>query len=86
MSWGINNMTMPYVIQIAPPARRQIIELETKHQKIVIKVIEALMVNPRPPGVNRVEGMTGLYCQVIEAYRIIYKIDEQTVIILVIKL
>lgn len=77
--------TTPYHIKIAPAARRQILALSQKHQKALIKLIEALAINPRPPGVKKIDGMTGLYCEDINQQRLIYKVEEQEVLLLLIK-
>lgn len=78
-------MTRPYHVKIAPAAYRQIRELVGKNQKIILKSIEALAVNPRPPGVERIEGMTGLYSQHVTHLRLIYKVEDQEILILLIK-
>lgn len=75
----------PYHIKIAPAATRQFNVLPQKHQKSLIKLIEALAINPRPPGVKKIDGMMGLYSQDMNPVRIIYKIEEQEVLILLIK-
>jgi mRNA interferase RelE/StbE len=77
--------TTPYHIKIAPAARRQIMSLPSKHQKIIVKFIEALAINPRPPGVKKIEGMTGLYSEEVDHVRLIYKVEEQEVMLLLIK-
>jgi Txe/YoeB family toxin of Txe-Axe toxin-antitoxin module len=46
---------------------------------------EALAVNPRPPGAKKIDGMIGLYSEPVDAHRMIYKIEDQEVLILVIK-
>ena len=78
-------MTTPYNIKIAPAAQRQIRALPVKYQKTVIKVIEALAINPRPPGAMKIEGMTGLYREDIEHLRLMYKVEEQEVMVLLVK-
>lgn len=78
-------MTKPYEIKIAPAATRQISKLSTKHQKTMLKLIEALAINPRPPGVRKIEGMTGLYSEDLNYLRLIYKVEEQEILILLIK-
>lgn len=78
-------MTTPYHIRIAPKARRQIKEISNKDQKMLVKLIEALAVNPRPPGAKKVEGMTGLYSETVNQHRLIYKIEDQEILILLIK-
>ncbi len=78
-------MTTPYHIKIAPAAQRQICQLVIKHQKTVIKLIAALAINPRPPGVKKIDGMTGLYSKEINSMRVVYKIEEQEVFLLLLK-
>lgn len=77
--------TAPYNIKIAPAGRRQILLLQQKHQKMIVKLIEALAINPRPPGAKKIEGMTGLYCEEVNHLRLIYKIEEQEILVLLIK-
>ena len=78
-------MTTPYYIQIAPLAYKQILALAAIQQKIILKLIEALSINPRPPGAKKIEGLMGLYCEYINELRVIYKIEEHTILILVVK-
>ena len=78
-------VTTPYYIKIAPAAARQIKALPVKQSKIIIKLIEALAINPRPPGVQKIEGMTGLYSEAINQSRLIYKIEEQEILLLLVK-
>lgn len=75
----------PYHVKIAPAAQRQIRTLPIKLQKTIIKYIEALAVNPRPPGVEKIEGMTGLYSEDINHIRLIYKVEEQELLLLLVK-
>ncbi|HLB41250.1 MAG TPA: type II toxin-antitoxin system RelE/ParE family toxin [Gammaproteobacteria bacterium] len=78
-------MTTPYHIKIAPTAKKQFTSLPKKTQRILLKLIEALAMNPRPPGVKKIDGMTGLYSQDVNHVRLIYKIEEQEVLLLLIK-
>ena len=78
-------MTKPYHILIAPKARQQIADLVPKNKKTVVKLLESLAINPRPPISHKIEGMTGLYCEEINHTRILYKIDEQEILVLVVK-
>ncbi|HSW69371.1 MAG TPA: hypothetical protein VLI69_04335 [Gammaproteobacteria bacterium] len=75
----------PYFIKIAPEAAQQIKNLSIKHRKLFFKLVEALAINPRPPGANKIEGMTGLYCESINHLRLIYKIEEQEILLLLVK-
>ncbi len=78
-------MTTPYHIRFSETARQYIKLLSAKHQKIILKLAEALAVNPRPPGAKKIDGMTGLYSETVTQHRIIYKIEDQEVLILLIK-
>lgn len=78
-------LTNPYVLKIAPEAARQIKALPIKYRKILFKLIEALAVNPRPPGSKKVEGMTGLYSETVNHLRLIYKIEDQEILLLLVK-
>lgn len=75
----------PYHVRIAPAALRQMHAQPNKQQKILFKFIEALAINPRPPGVKKIEGMTGLYTQDVTHGRLIYKVEDQEVLLLLIK-
>jgi mRNA interferase RelE/StbE len=78
-------VTSPYHIRIAPTAQRQILALSGKTQKIIFKLVEGLAVNPRPEGAKKIEGMTGLYCDYVDHIRLIYKIEEQEILVLLVK-
>ncbi len=77
--------TTPYYIKVAPAAKRQLSALPSKQRKLIIKLIEALAINPRPPGVKKIEGMMGLYSQDIDHARLIYKVEDQEVLLLLVK-
>ncbi|HTM64292.1 MAG TPA: type II toxin-antitoxin system RelE/ParE family toxin [Gammaproteobacteria bacterium] len=82
----MNNVTAaPYDIKIAPAARQQILVLPAKSQKMIFKIVEAIAINPRPHGAKKIEGMTGLYSSSVEHIRLIYKIEEQEILVLLVK-
>lgn len=78
-------MTTPYHIKIAPMAQRQILALSPKYQKNILKLAEALAVNPRPPGAKKIEGLSGLYSEDVYELRLIYRVEDQEVLLLLIK-
>ncbi|EKD53930.1 MAG: addiction module toxin [uncultured bacterium] len=78
-------MTTPYHVRIAPKAVRQIKTLSPKQRKLIFKLVEALAINPRPPGTQKIEGMTGLYSESLDQLRLIYKIEEQELLLLLVK-
>ncbi len=80
-------MTTPYHVKVAPSALQQIKLLPAKQQKLVIKLIEALAINPRPPGTRKIEGMTGLHVELVDRLRLrlIYKVEDQEILLLLVK-
>lgn len=78
-------MIRPYAVHIAPAAQRQIKVLSPKYQKLVFQFIETLSVNPRPQGAKKIEGLTGLYSEHIDSLRMIYKVEEHEVLILLLR-
>ena len=78
-------MTTPYHVRIAPTAVAQIKALSAKQQKIIVKLAEALAINPRPPGAKKIEGMTGLYSEMVNQQRLVYRVEDQEVLILLVK-
>ena len=78
-------MTTPYHVLVTPNAARQIRALPQKFQKTIVQLAEALAINPRPPGAEKIEGMTGLYAQGVHPLRIIYKIENQEILLLSVK-
>jgi len=75
----------PYHIKIAPAAKNQFSVLPPKVRKQLFKLIETLAINPRPQGAKKIDGMMGLYSQDFQHLRLIYKIEEQEVLLLLIK-
>lgn len=75
----------PYDIQIASRAADSIRNLPSKEQKHLLRVIEALGINPRPPGSEKVDGMVGLYKEPIGDWELIYKIEEHEILVLLLK-
>lgn len=78
-------MTTPYNVKIAPTAYQQLKTFPSKQQKFIIRLAEALSINPRPEGTTKIEGMTGLYSETVHHIQLIYKIEDQEVLILLIK-
>lgn len=74
----------PYYVSIAPAAQRHIHALHSKNQKMIIKFLESLAINPRPLGVTKIEGMIGLYAETVDKHRLIYKVEEQEVLLLLV--
>ncbi len=76
---------MSYLVEIAPAARRQLSKLTVDVQKRILKRLDRLEENPRPPGVEKLSGIESLYRIRIGDYRVIYRIEDQILLVLVLK-
>lgn len=76
---------MTYQVEIAPAAKRQIKKLVNQTQELIIQRLQELAENPRPHGVLKMEGNENLYRVRVGDYRIIYQIQDRTLLIVVVK-
>jgi mRNA interferase RelE/StbE len=77
---------MAYAILLAPPAERQLKALAESTQKRIVKRLKSLQHNPRLQGVKKLAGEDGLYRIREGSYRIIYKVQDKELIVLVVKI
>ena len=73
---------MPYAIEISSAAERQILKLEPSARRRIFKKIEALAVNPRPVGVEKLTAVDAYRVRVGD-YRIIYDIDDESATVVI---
>ena len=73
---------MPYRIEIATAAERQILKLEASVRRRIFKTLDALAINPRPVGVEKLTAIDAYRVRVGD-YRIIYDIDDETTTVVV---
>ena len=76
---------MTYKVEITPAAKRQIKKLIQSVQLAIVERLEQLAENPRPPGVLKMQGAESLYRIRVGDYRIIYEIQDQTLLIAIVK-
>ena len=76
---------MPYSVQLAPVAKRQLRKLDRSIQERVVRRLEKLEKDPRPPGVEKLEGDESTYRIRMGEYRIVYEIQEKVLVVLVLK-
>lgn len=77
---------MTYQVEIAPAAKRQLKKLVKQTQELIIHRLEQLAENPRPSGVLKMEGEENLYRVRVGDYRIIYEIQDRSLLIAVVKI
>jgi mRNA interferase RelE/StbE len=75
-----------YTIEFSSLAERQFKKLPVSFQKRLTPKINALAENPRPSGIKKLEGEDDLYRIRVGDYRIIYQIQDDKLIVLVVKI
>ena len=73
-----------YQIQIVPKAKRQLKAIPRQMQTLLKDAIRELSETPRPQGVKKLSGEDNLYRIRIRNYRVIYKIEDNILLILIV--
>ena len=66
---------MTYRVELESRARSELLKLERKNVRQLTDVLDALELNPRPPGAKRLTGQGGYRVRKGD-YRILYTIDD----------
>jgi mRNA interferase RelE/StbE len=77
---------MTYRIEFVKQAAKQFKALPTQEQQRLQYKIDALEIEPRPSGVVKLAGEEDLYRIRVGDYRIIYRIQDNQFLILVVKI
>jgi mRNA interferase RelE/StbE len=74
-----------YEVLLAPAAERQLRKLDPHGRRRVQAAIDLLAMEPRPPAARQLVGGAGEWRVRTGDYRIIYEIQDQQLLVLVIK-
>jgi len=74
---------MTYVVLIERYAQKQIIKLDKKFIPVIKSAISDLSIDPRPYGYKKLKGEEAFRFRVGD-YRIIYEIDDDKIIVIVV--
>ena len=78
---------MPYTIEIARPAQRQLKKLDATTRKKISRRIEHLAEDPRPSGVVKLTDVSPPLYRIREGqYRVLYTINDDKLIVLVVRI
>ena len=75
---------MAYRIEFAPRAERDFKALDGSIRGRIARRIQSLADNPYPQGIKKIEGEEELYRLRVGDYRILYQVQRQRVVILVV--
>jgi len=74
-----------HTVELAPAAKRQLRKLARSIQERVVRRLEKLEKDERPPGVEKMEGDESTYRIRMGEYRIVYEAQEKVPVVLVLK-
>jgi mRNA interferase RelE/StbE len=74
-----------YRVIFKPSADRWLLRLPVDVQRRIVREVAALAFNPRPAGVVKLAGTENLWRIRIGNYRVIYEIDDDRLIVLVLR-
>ena len=72
-------------LEFAARAYRQFAKLDRQAQQRLAPAIDALADDPRPPGCVKLAGADDLYRIRVGAYRVVYAIEDDRLVVLVVK-
>ena len=77
---------MTYSIEILRSAQKQLSKINRQDQDRIISSIESLANNPRPDGCRKLSGRPAAWRIRIGSYRVIYELQHEKLIVLVVKI
>lgn len=75
-----------YEVGLSPKAEKQLDALPRPIQRRIVEAVEGLESNPRPHGIKKLEGADNLWRIRVGDYRIVYTIEDDQLIVLVVKI
>jgi len=82
----LDSKRVRYLIKILDAAERELAEIPLKNRLRISRRIDALALNPRPPGAVKLKGEFPDHYRIrIGFYRVIYKIEKKNLIIVVVR-
>ena len=72
-----------YRVIILPSAQRKLRSLPRSIRTRIRGRIDALVTDPRPPGVKKLRGLVNRYRLRVSDYRVIYKIEDKRLVVII---
>ena len=76
---------MPYRVELAPAAQRDLRRLTRQVQGILEGPIQALSESPRPAGVRKLRGQDRTWRIRVGPYRVVFDIDDDLQLVVVLR-
>ncbi len=75
---------MAYEVRLKPSAERALRKLPAQIRSRIGSRLDALAVNPRPPGCEKLGGVEDLYRVRAGDYRIVYQVSDDVLLVLIV--
>jgi mRNA interferase RelE/StbE len=75
-----------YSVELTATAERQLRKLAKPEQARLVTAIRRLAEEPRPRGARKLQGFDDLFRIRVGTYRVIYSVEEERLLVLVLKL
>ena len=79
-------MLSPYTIVLTRPARKDLGRLDPQVTRRIAMAIDALILDPRPPGCIKIKSEDGVWRIRVNDYRIGYSINDVTQVVTVLRI
>jgi len=74
-----------YTVQVRPAARKQINAITPPDRARILRKVEALADDPRPPGVRKLTGADAHWRLRVGDYRVVYAIRDEQLLVTVLE-
>ncbi|MCL6436436.1 MAG: type II toxin-antitoxin system RelE/ParE family toxin [Leptolyngbyaceae cyanobacterium HOT.MB2.61] len=75
-----------YRIEFLKTAQKELLKLPKEIQQRIAAQLDALLIDPYPPDTKKLKNGNGRFRIRVGDYRIIYRIEEEALVILIIKI
>ena len=75
-----------YRIEVTPRARKDLKALPRRERPRVAEQIDALKSDPRPKGCRKLKGREDFYRIRVGDYRVVYRIEDEILLILIVRI
>jgi mRNA interferase RelE/StbE len=74
-----------YQIEVTPRAQKDLKALPTRERQGIAEQIDALKTDPRPTGCKKLKGREDFYRVRVGDYRMVYQIEDDVLMILIVR-
>ncbi|MBI3838161.1 MAG: type II toxin-antitoxin system RelE/ParE family toxin [Planctomycetia bacterium] len=74
-----------YAIEFLPSADRQLQRFPAEIQRRIVRAVETLADEPRPPGAVKLAGTESVWRIRVGPYRVLYEIHDKRLLVLVVR-